>query len=100
MMQIIFERTGGFMGRKVSLTLDLDKLPADQSSTLKRLVDEADFFALDDSQPKTSRPDEFHYTITIINPTIRHTVQVTDSSLPEELRSLLNELKTHAKSSR
>jgi hypothetical protein len=100
MMQITFERTGGFMGRKISVSLNLDELPADQSSTLKRLVDESNFFALDDSQPKTSRPDEFHYTITIINPTIQHTVHVTDSSLPEELRLLLSELKTHAKNSR
>lgn len=88
------------MGRKVSLSLDLDGLPADQSSTLRKLVDESDFFALDDSQPKTSRPDEFHYIITITTSTIQHTVQVTDSSLPEELRSLLNELKSRAKNSR
>lgn len=97
MMQITFERTGGLMGRQISITLNLDEMPADQSSTLKQLVDESDFFALDDSLPKNSRPDGFQYTITINTPTIQHTVMVTDSSVPDELRSLLNELKTHVK---
>jgi hypothetical protein len=48
-MKIVFERTGGIMGRKVSLSLDLDKLSPDQSATLKRLVEESDFFNLDNS---------------------------------------------------
>ena len=31
MTKILFERTGGFMGRKVSVTIDLDDLPKEQA---------------------------------------------------------------------
>ncbi|MBC7878511.1 MAG: hypothetical protein H7Y59_15175 [Anaerolineales bacterium] len=95
MMQIIFERTGGIMGRKVSVSLDLDEMPSDQSTTLRRLVDESDLFTLDEEPIKTSRPDEFIYTITITTKTIQQTVRASDTSLPESLRPLLNELLTH-----
>jgi len=99
-MKITFERTGGLIGRTVSLNLDLDEMPADQSTTLRRLVDESGFFELEELSIKTSRPDEFIYTITIVSKTIQHTVRTSDSSAPEVLRPLLSELSTHAKSSR
>ena len=100
MMQILFDHTGGFMGRKVSLSLNLDEMPADQSSTLRRLVDESDFFALEELPIKTSRPDEFIYSITITTKTIQHKISTSDSSVPEALRPLLNELSAHAKNLR
>lgn len=100
MMQILLERTGGFMGRKVSVNLNLDELPSDQAATLRRLVDESDFFALDDSPTKTTRPDEFLYTITITTGTIQHIVRASDSSTPESLRPLLKEILSHSKNSR
>jgi hypothetical protein len=99
-MRILYERTGGFMGRSVSLDLNLDEMPADQSATLRRLVDESDFFGLEELPTKTSRPDEFLYIITITTKTIRHTIRASDSSMPETLRPLLNELSAHSKSSR
>ena len=100
MMQIVFERTGGIMGRKVTLSLDLDEMPADQSATLRRLVDESDFFDLTGSPKTTSRLDEYNYTITITTGTIQHTIRTSDSSAPETLRPLLSELSAHAKNSR
>jgi hypothetical protein len=97
MMKIIFERTGGFMGRKVSLSLNLDELPADQSATLKRLVDESDFFNLDDSPLKNNAPDQFLYMITVDNGKTQHTVHANDSSAPETLRPLLHDLLARAR---
>jgi hypothetical protein len=99
-MTIAFERTGGLMGHPVSLNLDLDEIPADQSATLKRFVDESDFFELSDAPKKTSRLDEFSYTITITTGTLQHTIRISDSSAPESLRPLLKELSTYAKGSR
>ena len=81
-MKIIFERSGGFMGRTVSLSVNLDELPADQSGTLKRLVDESDFFNLDDSPLKNHAPDQFLYTITVDTGKIQHTIHASDSVAP------------------
>ena len=99
-MKIVFERTGGIMGRKVSLSLDLDELSPDQSATLKRLIEESDFFNLDNSPLRKHAPDQFLYTITVDNGTIQHTVHTSDSSAPATLRPLLNELSAHTKNSR
>jgi len=100
MMKILFERTGGIMGRKVSLNLNLDEMPADQASTLRRLVDESDFFFMEELPKKTSRLDEFNYMITIATGTIAHTIRAGDSSMPEALRPLLTELSMQARNSR
>ena len=93
---IHFERTGGLMGRKVSLTLDLDSLPSDQAVTLRGLLDQADFFSLTDS-PAPPVPDEFLYTLTVTTNTVTHTIRTSDSSASETLRPLVNELAQRAR---
>ncbi|MBI5942792.1 MAG: hypothetical protein HY864_00345 [Chloroflexi bacterium] len=98
MMQIIFERAGGFMGRKVSLELNLADLPADQARTLKLLVDESNFINLTDPPPKDSAPDGFTYSITVKTETIRHTINASDTNLPDALRPLLDELVKRSRS--
>jgi len=98
MMYIIFERTGGFMGRKVSLELNLADLPADQARTLKLLVDESNFINLTDPPPKDSAPDEFTYSITVKTDTIQHTINASDTTCPEVLRPLLDELLKQSRS--
>ena len=96
-MKITFERTGGFMGRKISLSLNVDELSPEHSATLRRLVDESGFFGLEVSLKKTSPLDEFHYAITVTTKTVQHTVRTGDSSIPETLRPLVNELLAHAR---
>jgi hypothetical protein len=99
-MRITFERTGGFMGRKVNLTLNLDDLPADQAGTLRRLLNEANFFTLSEDPPTRPVPDGFKYTITVEAGTVKHTVRTSDTSAPEELRPLLQELSQKARTQR
>lgn len=91
-MRILFERTGGFMGRRVSLNLDLDELPPDQALTLKRLVDESDFFNLTELPPKKAVPDGFTYSLTIINGESERTLKLDDSNIPPPLRPLFENL--------
>jgi hypothetical protein len=95
-MRITFERTGGFMGRKVSLILELDELPSDQAGTLSRLLDEANFFAIEET-PSTPGPtrvarDDFHYLITVETRDVTHTVRTTNATMPASLRPLIEEL--------
>ena len=96
-MQIIFERSGDIMGLKSSLTLDLDELPLDQVETLHRLLDEAHFFTLTENPPTRSNPDGFQYMITVESETAKHTIHTSDTSAPEELRPLLQELSQRAR---
>ena len=97
MTDIMFERTGGFMGRKVSLKLDLDDLPHDQAKNLKHLLEGADFFSLPENLITRPVPDEFTYIITVEDDDHRKTIRVSDTTAPDALRPLIAELSQHAR---
>ena len=97
MTTILFERTGGFMGRKVSLTIDLDSIPSDQAETLRGLLETSNFFSLPASSSAAPVPDEFFYRITVTTETIEHAVETSDTSMSEELRPLVEELRRLAR---
>jgi hypothetical protein len=96
-MKIIFDRSGGFMGLKFSLTINLDDLPLAQAETLSRLLDEANFFTLTENPPTPPAPDNFQYTITVESDTATRTIRTSDTSAPDELRPLLQELSQRAR---
>jgi hypothetical protein len=100
MTKIYYERTGGFMGRKVSVTIDLDDLPEEQAELLDELLDEADFFELPADLTKPTMPDSFTYNITISSEERQHSVRVSDATAPEDLRPLLEELSRQARMQR
>lgn len=98
MTTIQFERTGGFMGRKVALTFDLDSLPPDQAVTLRGLLDNADFFSLTENPPAAPPvPDEFTYTLTVTTRTVTHTVHTSDTAMTDALHALVEELTRRAR---
>jgi len=92
MTRIIFEQTGGVMGRRVSLSLNLDDLPQADSKSLKKLLDEADVFSLADSPASDSARDVIHYLIRIEADDGIHTLRTSDTSMPDRLRPLVQEL--------
>ncbi len=97
-MRIIFERSGGLTGLKSSLNLDLDELPLDQSETLRRLLGESHFFTLIENPPTRPKPDGFQYTITVETDAATRTIRTSDTTVPDELRPLLQELSQQARS--
>lgn len=99
-MRITFERSGGLMGLKSSVVIDLNELPLDQAGTLRRLLDESHFLTLPEHPPAHTAPDGFQYIITIETETITYTVHTNDLAAPDELRPLLEELSQRARSQR
>jgi hypothetical protein len=97
MKKIEFERSGGFMGRKVSLSLELDNLPPDQAETLNLLLEEADIFNITEVPVKTPAPDSFTYTITVTTDTGRRTIHTSDTTAPDKLRALITDLSARAR---
>src|SRR5574342_1262973 len=100
MTKIFFERDGGFMGRKVTATLDLEELPKDQAKALEEMLDKADFFELPADLTRPPMPDAFTYTITVSSESRQHSVRVTDATAPDNLRPLLEELNKQARMQR
>jgi hypothetical protein len=88
------------MGRKVSASIDLDDLPNEQAKLLDELLDEADFFELPADLTKPTMPDAFTYNITVSTNKGKHTVRCGDSTAPDDLRPLLDELSKQARMQR
>ena len=97
MTKIFFERSGGFMGRTVKATINLEDLPSDMAETLEEMLDEADFFELPADLTRPPMPDAFTYTITVNTSVRHHSVRVSDSTAPDDLRPLLEELNKQAR---
>lgn len=100
MTKIFFERSGGFMGRKVTANFDLHELPEDQAEALEEMLDEADFFELPADLTRPPMPDAFTYTITVHREVRQHSIRVSDATAPDDLRPLLEELNKQARMQR
>lgn len=99
MTTISYKRTGGTMGREMAVDLNLNEMPANLSQRLQNLITESNFFATPVLNEAFSRPDEFEYTVSIDAGNSKHTVRTTDSSMPESLRPLIQDLTELAKAS-
>jgi len=97
MTKIFFERSGGFMGRTIKATFNLEDLPSDLVKTLEEMLDEAGFFELPADLTKPPMPDAFIYTITVSTSVRQHSVHVSDTTAPDDLRPLLDELNKQAR---
>ena len=90
-MRIHFERTGGFAGRKVQLTLDSTSLPPSQARHLRSLLARSHFFELPIRlRAQAVGPDRFHYRITVEENERSHTVEAAEAAVPAEMRPLLD----------
>ena len=85
------------MGRKVSLTINMDDLPEEQAKILTELLDDSDFFEQPADLTRPAIPDSFTYNITVVK---EHSVRVSDTTAPDELRPLLEELGKQARMKR
>jgi len=85
------------MGRMVSLTINLADLPNDQAKVLDELLEKADFFELPEDLTQRVMPDAFSYNITVSIDERQHSVRVSDSTVPDDLRPLLDELSRQAR---
>jgi len=100
-MKISYRRTGGFAGMVMSFDFDSDSLPPEEADELVNLFNAADFFQLPTKIPSdTAVADQFQYTITVETENQRHTVEIGDTAVPENLQPLLNKLRTLSRTSR
>ncbi|HBX69208.1 MAG TPA: hypothetical protein DEH25_07455 [Chloroflexi bacterium] len=95
-MKISYRRTGGFAGMLISHSFDTDTLPKTDAEELVKLVSAADFFALP-SKITATGADQFQYTLTVETAEQQHTLEVGETSAPENLRPLLEKLRLLAR---
>jgi hypothetical protein len=90
-MRILFERSGGFAGRKIQGSLDSSMLPISEARRLTRLVEQSRFFDLPPVlEAKEPGADRFNYRVTVESEQGRHTVEASEAAVPGAMRPLLD----------
>ena len=92
MTMINFKRTGGLMGKEMTMDFDLAGMPADVSQRLQSLLLDSNFFEIPIVNDLRAGPDEYEYAITVVAGNSIHTVHVSDTSMPNSLRPLVEQL--------
>jgi len=79
-------------GLRQPVTVDVDKLPSEQASEARRLLDASNFFAQPAvlPPPSSSAADYREYTITADGGDGPHTVKVPEIGAPPELLDLID----------
>jgi len=90
-MRVLFERTGGFAGKKLEGLLDSSNLSVSQARRLKELLKQSGFFqlpsALESSHPSA---DHFNYRVTVETEEGKHTIEAGETAIPSSMRPLLD----------
>jgi hypothetical protein len=90
-MRIVFERTGGFAGRRIQGALESSSLSEPQIGQLRELLDRSHFFRLPAKLiSKHGGADRFYYRITVESDDGVHTVEAAEAAIPPHLRALLD----------
>lgn len=87
------------MGQEMAADFNLNEMPDDISQHLHNMITASNFFETPALNEEFSGPDEFEYTVTVEAANSTHTVRTTDSSMPESLRPLIEDLTELAKTS-
>jgi hypothetical protein len=97
MTMINFKRSGGAIGRELTMDFDLNNMPASESQRLHNMINESKFFEVPVVSDLRTSPDEYEYVITVVAGNSIHTVHVSDTSMPPSLRPLIEDLTEIAK---
>jgi hypothetical protein len=92
MTMINFKRTGGGMGKEMTMDFDLGSMPGSVARRLDGLLTASNFFDVPAVNDLRTAPDEYQYDITVVAGNSIHTIRVSDTSMPESLRPLVEEL--------
>jgi hypothetical protein len=99
-MRIQFRRTGGFAAPAMnrSVTVDTQSLPAGEAQELVSLVKAAGITAGGPQpvRPAPSAPDAFRYQLGIEDGGAHHSLEVSETQVPERLRPLIDWLRERA----
>lgn len=97
MTMINFKRTGGLLGKEMTMDFNLADMPTYLSQRLQSLLLDSKFFEIPVVNDLDAGPDEYEYAITVVAGNSIHTVHVSDTSMPNALRPLVEQLAELAK---
>jgi hypothetical protein len=98
---IDFERSGGFTGGSHRVKINSGELDSGEAETLRQLIADSGFFeAMVFENTFLNMPDQFSYQITIEHMGKTRTLELTEGSIPDLFRPLINYLVRVARKNR
>jgi hypothetical protein len=89
-MKLTVLRGGGVAGTVVKTELASGDLSAEDAGMLHKLVQDAGLIDWGERESPPSRPDEPSYRLTLEQAGHSHTVDLTETTMPEAVRSLIS----------
>jgi hypothetical protein len=89
-MKLSVVRGGGVAGTVLKTELASGDLSPEDAKTLHELVRDAGLLERGAGEPPPPRPDELSYRLTVEHAGRSHTVNLTESTMPEAVRSLIS----------
>ena len=94
-MRIEFHSSGGYMNLSLNYVIDSEVLPHDLADELQKLVDQANFFNIQQTTLGSHTggpPDVLSYRLSISSPIHNRTIECNDVTAPKALLPLLGRL--------
>lgn len=92
-MKIDYERSGGFTGATVKVSLDTASLPPETANGFLEAFSAAHFFELPAKlAPDRPQADAFVHRLTLDDEQHHHSVEMVDSTVPDPLQPILRQL--------
>lgn len=92
-IHVVLVQSGGLAGLTLEAEVDVDDLPAETATLLRRTLDGVDLPALAGRPtPPPAGPDRFSYELTVQSQGGRHCVRLQEPDVPSELRPVLSAL--------
>ena len=80
------------MDSEMAMDFDLDSMPGSVARRLQSLLTDSNFFEVPVVNDLRTAPDEYQYDITVVAGNSIHTIHVSDTSMPQSIRPLVEEL--------
>ncbi|MBE9012332.1 hypothetical protein IQ250_19220 [Pseudanabaenaceae cyanobacterium LEGE 13415] len=93
-ISVTLEQSGGFAGLMLTKTVNTQTLSPAEAQQLEALVEESNFFQLSSIEEASPQPDRFGYTLSVEVDGRSHSVQFSETNMPEKVRSLVEWIQT------
>lgn len=99
--EIYFERSGGFLGRTVSVEIKSDSLPLQEIEQIETWIENSGFMTLQIPENTVRKsPDRFQYQMTIEKGDLVKSITLDESSVMEEIKPLIRYLEDKTRKQR
>ncbi|MBW4443100.1 MAG: hypothetical protein KME10_18045 [Plectolyngbya sp. WJT66-NPBG17] len=94
-MRVTLEQSGGFAGLMITKAINAQELSPSETQELEQLVKDSNFFQLTSISEASPQPDRFGYTLSVEMNGLTHSIELSETNMPEKARSLIEWVQAH-----